>query len=255
MIPTVTLGNSGIEVSEFCFGTGTNGWNGGSNQTRLGKKQFIDLMLYGYEKGIRFWDSADQYGSHPHVKEGLRILGRENVVFTTKTCATTKKETEKDIKRFLKETGTDYLDIVLMHCMSSADWPEQKSGVLEALSEAKEKGLIRAHGVSCHDFGAFQTASENPWVEVVLARINHGCKHMDASDPEVIGVMEKMHQAGKGIYGMKVVGAGALTTDVFESLAFVRELDCVHALVLGMVSREEIDENVRFFEEHSLVAV
>ncbi len=255
MIPSVELGDTGILVSELCFGSGTNGWSGSSNQTRLGKDFLVDLMVYGFEKGIRFWDSADQYGSHEHVKAAIREVGRENVVFTTKTCATTRQEAEKDLERFLRETGTDSLDIVLMHCMTSPDWPTEKSGAMEALENARQKGILRAHGVSCHNFGAFQTAAKEPWVDVVLARINQTGVHMDASVPEVIEVMNEMHAAGKGVYGMKVCGAGQLTDDIVKSLAFVRELDCVDAMTIGMCSREEVDENVRFFEEHAPVSV
>jgi len=255
MIPTVELGDTGILVSELCFGSGTNGWSGNSNQTRLGKDFFVDLLIYAFEKGIRFWDSADQYGSHEHVKAAIREVGRENVVFTTKTCATTRQEAEKDLERYLRETGTDCLDIVLMHCLTKPDWPTQQSEVMEVLDEAKRKGILRAHGVSCHDFGAFQSAAKEPWVDVVLSRINHSGVHMDASVPEVIEVMADMHARGKGIYGMKVCGAGQLTDDIFKSLAFVRELDCVDAMTIGMCSRAEIDENFRFFEEHALVGV
>lgn len=255
MIPTVELGKTGMSVSELCFGTGTSGWGGGSDQTRLGKQALVDLLVYGYERGITFWDSADQYGSHAHVKEAARQVGRKNIVFTTKTCAATRAEAEKDIARFLKETGTEYLDIVLMHCMTSPGWAKERAGVLEALETAKQKGIIRAHGVSCHNFGAFKNAAKNPWVEVVLARINHAGVHMDASVAEIIEVLRSMHASGKGIYGMKVVGAGQLTSSVYGSLGFVRDLGCVHAMVVGMMSRAQIDENVRFFQQPALVPV
>ncbi len=255
MIRKVSLGETGIEVSELCSGSGTSGWGGSSDQTRLGKKEFIELLIYGYQRGISFWDSADQYGSHAHVRAALKEIGRENIVFTTKTCATTRAEAEKDIARFLKETGTDYLDIVLMHCMTSTNWADERSSVVDALEEAKQKGIIRAHGVSCHHFGAFQSAAKNPWVDVVLARVNHSGVHMDASVPEVIEVIEEMHERGKGIYGMKVLGAGDLSGDVIGSLAFVRELECVDAIVIGMTSREQIDQNVDFFEEPVLAGV
>ncbi|MBI2193975.1 MAG: aldo/keto reductase [Planctomycetes bacterium] len=249
MIPTVPLGAAGIQVSELCFGTGTSGWGGHSDQTRLGKNALIDLLVYGHSLGICFWDSADQYGSHPHVREALRQVGRERVVLTTKTCAATRQEAEKDIARFLRETGTDYLDIVLMHCMTSSGWADERSGVLDALESAKQKGWVRAHGVSCHHFGAFQKAAQNPWVDVVLARINHSGVHMDASVPEIIRVLQSMHARGIGIYGMKVVGAGQLTSDAARAIHFVRELDCVDAIVLGMSSRKQIDENVEFFKQ------
>ena len=156
------LGNTGIDVSRLCFGTGTSGWAGASNQTRLGMDAFVELLLYGYGKGILFWDLADQYGSHANAAKALKQVDRGSVVLTTKTTASSKSEAEADIDRFLRELGTDYLDIVLMHCLTSADWSKSKRGIMEALTAAKAAGKIRAHGVSCHDLGAFEVAADEP---------------------------------------------------------------------------------------------
>ena len=114
------------------------------------------------------------------------------------------------MKRFLKEIGSDYVDIVLLHCLTQHDWTARYPDAMEALAECKEQGLIRAHGVSCHDYGAFQTAAMTKWVEVVLARINYAGVSMDASPADVIRTMEQMAAFGKGIYGMKVFGEGKL---------------------------------------------
>ena len=135
------LGNTGIDVSRLCFGTGTSGWAGASNQTRLGMDAFVELLLYGYGKGILFWDLADQYGSHANAAKALKQVDRRSVVLTTKTTASSKSEAEADIDRFLRELGTDYLDIVLMHCLTSADWSKSKRGIMEALTAAKAAGL------------------------------------------------------------------------------------------------------------------
>lgn len=245
----VILGDTGIQVSRLCIGTGTNGWGGRSNQTSLGLKGLANLLRFAYEQGINFWDSADQYGSHPHIREALKTLDRQSVVITTKTVAQTAEQMRSDLDRFRQELNTDYLDIVLLHCMTSPDWPIKMKPVMEVLSEAKEQGIVRATGVSCHDFRAFQRASEEPWVEVVLARINYSGIHMDASPQEVIPVLEKMHRLGKGLYGMKVMGQGSLGKDPRKALRFVLGLPCVDAVVVGMESTREILENVRLVEE------
>jgi aryl-alcohol dehydrogenase-like predicted oxidoreductase len=118
LMQRVILGNTGIEVSKLCIGTGTLGWGGGSNQTRkLGLNGLADLLVYAYEQGIAFIDTADQYGSHPHIREALKRIPREKVVITTKTTARNAKRMKSDLDRFRKELGTDYLDIVLLHCM------------------------------------------------------------------------------------------------------------------------------------------
>src|SRR5437763_14517418 len=118
----VTLGKSGITVSRLCIGTGTSGWGGSSNQTRLGFERCVRLLRYAYERGITFWDSADQYGSHRHVREALRAVGREHVVVTTKTTSRRPDDVEADVHRFLKELGAEYLDIALLHCLTEPDW-------------------------------------------------------------------------------------------------------------------------------------
>ncbi|HPQ17607.1 MAG TPA: hypothetical protein PLP04_20440, partial [Bryobacteraceae bacterium] len=69
----VKLGPAQVEVSRLAMGTGTNGYGGSSNQTRkLGLSGVADLLQAAYDQGITFWDAADQYGTHPHLREGLK---------------------------------------------------------------------------------------------------------------------------------------------------------------------------------------
>ena len=249
----ITLGNSGIRTSQLAIGTGTVGWAGSSNQTRLGFDECVELLCYAYDRGVAFWDVADQYGSHPQTAAALRDVGRENVVVTSKTTSRTGPTVTADVERFCRELDTDYVDIVLLHCLMEADWTSRFADSMDALSRAQERGLVRAVGVSCHDFGAFCTAAASPWVEVVLARINYAGLQMDAPPPDVVPVIEEMHYAGKGVYGMKVVGCGQLGHDVRGALRYVLDLGCVDAIVLGMESFDEIDENVELMEELALV--
>jgi 1-deoxyxylulose-5-phosphate synthase len=244
MVPQVTLGNTGLRVSRLCIGTGTNGWGGRSNQTRLGFDRLVDLLCCAYDRGITFWDLADQYGTHPHAAAALRRIGRANVVLTTKTVSRTPAEIHQDLDRFRRELETDVLDIVLLHCLTDPEWVSQLGSVMEAMSKAKERGILRAVGVSCHNFGAFQAAAACDWVEVVLARINYAGLHMDASPEEVIPVLQRMHRGGKGVYGMKVMGAGQLGHDPERAMQFALNLDCLDAIVIGMEGEEQIDANL-----------
>ncbi|MBB29038.1 MAG: aldo/keto reductase [Gemmatimonadetes bacterium] len=244
------LGNTGIEVSRLCFGTGTNGWNGRSNQTDLGLKGLSDLLNYGYSQGINFWDSADQYGSHPHVADALKRVERGSVVVASKTCAKTPREAESDITRFLEELDTDYVDVVLMHCLTSRNWPDTFSGVMEVLEKKKEAGVIRSHGVSCHDFGAFEVAARTSWVDVVLARINYAGKHMDGPPEKIIPVLEEMDEAGIGVYGMKVVGCGELGGVARDAIHFALDLGAIDSITVGMKNKTEVDENIGHVESH-----
>jgi len=143
---TVTLGRSGIKTSRLAMGTGTVGTGHHSHQTALGLNGLSDLLLNGYDRGLRFFDSADAYGSHPHVAEALKHIPRDKVTVLTKTWARDPKEARADLDRFRRELGTDYIDVCLMHCLSEGDWTTRYRGVMDVFSEAKEKGIIRAHG-------------------------------------------------------------------------------------------------------------
>lgn len=254
MIPQVTLGKTGIRVSRLAIGTGTGGWGGHSNQTRLGFDRLVDLLCYAYDRGITFWDLADQYGSHPHAAAALRRIGRENVVITTKTTSRAPAEIQQDLDRFRRELETDTLDIVLLHCLTDPEWAGKLGSVMEALSQAKERGILRAVGVSCHNFGAFQAAAGCDWVEVVLARINHAGLHMDAPPEGVIPVLAQMHRRGKGVYGMKVMGCGQLGDDPGRAIQFALNLDCLDAIVLGMEDEGQIDRNLDLLRQREPVA-
>ncbi len=236
----VKLGPAGVELSRLAMGTGTNGVGGSSNQTRrLGVGGLADLFRAGYDQGVTFIDSADQYGTHPHVKEALKALPREKVTLLSKTHASTEKEMRADLDRFRRELGTDYIDILLLHCMMDGNWPERKKGAMAVISEAREKGIVRTHGTSCHTMEALRAAAKNPWVQVDLARINPAGVAMDADPATVISVLKEMKAAGKGVIGMKIFGAGKLRNKTEECLQFALSLDCVDCFTIGAESRDE----------------
>src|SRR6202161_3958284 len=207
---TVTLGSTGIKTSRLAMGTGTVGSGGHSHQTALGVKGLSDLLLNGYDHGLRFFDAADSYGSHPHVSEALKHVPRDKVTVLTKTWARDPATARADLDRFRRELGTDYLDICLMHCLTEADWTERYQGVMEVFSEAKQKGIIRAHGCSCHSIEALRVAAKSPWVEIDLARINPIGSHTGAAPATVVGVLKEMKAAGKAVVGMKILGEGGV---------------------------------------------
>ncbi|MBL8174733.1 MAG: aldo/keto reductase [Bryobacterales bacterium] len=238
----VKLGPMGVEVSRLAMGTGTNGSGGSSNQTKkLGLHGLADLFRAGYDNGVTFFDSADQYGTHPHVKQALKAVPREKVSVLSKTHASTADEMKADLDRFRRELGTDYLDIVLLHCMIDGNWPERKKGAMEVLAEAREKGIVRTHGVSCHTLEALKTAAKTDWVQVDLARINPAGVAMDHKDPAVVlEVLRQMKAAGKGIIGMKILGAGKLRHKPDECLQYVLAQNVVDCFTIGSESREEL---------------
>jgi aryl-alcohol dehydrogenase-like predicted oxidoreductase len=227
------------------MGSGTNGWNHSSDQTRLGVKSFSDLLTFGYDQGINFWESADAYGSHAYLREGIKRVGRDKLVILTKTRAQTAREMREDLDRFRRELGTDYIDILLLHCMLDSRWPEERQGAMEVLSEARLRGIIRAHGVSCHDFGALQTAARHPWVQVDLARINPIHRHMDADPESVIQVLRAMKKAGKGVIGMKILAQGGLSGNVDKALSYAAKLECLDAFTIGFTATRQLVEVIQ----------
>ena len=249
----VILGKTGIKVSRLAMGTGTHGFNHRSNQTEdLGIKGLADLLYAAYEQGINFWDSADQYGTHLHLKEALKQVPREKIVILTKTKATTADEMKSDLDRFRKELGTDYIDIILLHLMTDPEWNIEKQGAMEVLSKAREDGIIKAHGVSCHTLGALETASDSDWVQVDLARINPFGASMDADVPTVEKILKKMHNQGKGVVGMKIFGAGRLVNRIDECLKYILNFDSVDAFTIGQENKQQMYDLIKRIPENSI---
>lgn len=242
---TVTLGKTGIKTSRLAMGTGTVGVGHHSHQTALGVKGLSDLLLNGYDKGLRFFDAADSYGSHPHVAEALKHIPRDKVTVLTKTWARDAAGTRADLDRFRKELGVDYIDVVLMHCLTEGDWTDRFKGTMDVLSEAKEKGIIRAHGCSCHSIEALRTATKSPWVEVHLVRINPVGSYMDAKPDEVVSVIREMKAAGKGVIGMKILGAGDLRTRQDDAIKYALSLGLLDAFTIGAENKGEQEDLIR----------
>src|SRR6266516_2689683 len=220
----VMIGKTGIKTSRLAMGTGTVGVGHHSNQTALGLKGLSELLLNGYDHGLRFFDAADSYGSHPHVAEALKHVPRDKVTVLTKSWARDPAGMRADLDRFRKELGTDYIDVFLMQCLTEGDWTERYKGAMDVLSEAKLKGIIRAHGCSCHSIEALRAAAASPWVEVDLARINPVGAYMDADPATVIPVLKQMKASGKAVVGMKILGAGQLRDRQDEAIKYALSL-------------------------------
>jgi len=241
----VTLGHTGIKTSRLAMGTGTVGVDHHSHQTALGVKGLSDLLLNGYDHGLRFFDAADSYGSHPHVAEALKHVQRDKVTVLTKSWARDAAGMRSDLDRFRKELGTDYLDVCLMHCVTESDWTARYRGAMDALSEAKQKGVIRAHGCSCHTIEALRAAAKSPWVEIDLARINPIGAEMDADPATVVSVLKEMKASGKAVVGMKILGQGALRSRQDEAIKYALSLGLLDAFTIGAENKQEQEDLLR----------
>jgi len=251
---TIPLGKSGIKTSRFCLGTGMSGSNRASNHTRMGKAKLEALIRGAYDRGTRTFDLADLYGTHPYIIPALKGIPRDKFTLITKLWfrpgglpETERPDPDVVVHRFMKEIGTDYLDLVLLHCVTSAKWPEELRRQMDSMSKLKEKGEIRALGVSCHSLQALEAAANEPWVDSVHARINPFGMSMDDAPEKVVPILKKIHQAGKGVVGMKIVGEGKLRDQPEkrqESVRYVLGLGCVDILNVGCEKIDEVEDLV-----------
>jgi aryl-alcohol dehydrogenase-like predicted oxidoreductase len=251
----VPLGKE-LKACRISCGTGMAGGGRQTNQTRLGREKFEALLRYAYDQGIRQFDMADMYGTHPYVGRVLKGKPRHGVQLVSKIWTHPGGLPERErpladvlVKRFLKELQTDYIDVLQIHCMTAPDWPRRQRRQMDVMEKLKQQGLIRAHGVSVHSLAALQAAAEEPWVDVVHARINPYGHRTDVPKEQfvekVVPVLKRIHAAGKGLIAMKLIGEGRFDLQQQkETLRFVTDLGCVNCLTVGFEKPEEIDQFV-----------
>lgn len=248
----VKLGKSGIETTLLGYGTGIHGGNRSSFLTRQDREKSVATLRHAYNRGIRMFDCADTYGTHALVAEALKGMNREEIVLTSKIWTREGGIPEPErpdanivVDRFRRELDTDYIDLVQIHCMVDASWTDHERKQMDILEDLKAKGIIRAHGTSVHSLEAMLAGVNDPWVDVLHARINPFGIAMDKPDPaEVVGVIHQMHESGRGVIGMKLVGNGDLRNEsekIDQSLKFVLGLGSVDMTIVGFESEVQIN--------------
>ena len=248
----IKLGKSGLETTLLGFGTGVHASNRSSFMTKQEKGKSIAMLRHAYDRGIRFFDFADTYGTHGIMAEALKSMNREKLMVSSKIWTRPGGIPEPErpdanivVDRFRKELDIDYLDMVQIHCMEDADWTDAMKKQMDIIDNLKSKGIIRAHGVSVHSLEAMKAAAADPWVDVIHVRINPYGFSMDKPDPqEVVEVIHQLHASGKGVIGMKLVGNGKLRDDsekIDHSLRFVLGLGSVDMMIVGFENEDQID--------------
>ena len=268
--PRVPLGRTGLTLSRLAMGTGVHGGNRQSDQSRMGFERLVALFRHAYDRGITFFDLADLYGTHLYFREALRHIPRDRVTILTKLWwrydgdvppavePYRRRVGATALERFRHELATDYLDIVLLHCMTVANWDRLLGPYMDALSEAKQRRQVRAVGVSCHDLGALNRAAEVPWVDVVLARINlrgGPDARMDGTTEQVTAALRRIKQAGKAVIGMKILGEGTLANQKEQCIRFAQNLGLIDAMTIGFQSPAQIDEVLTLLARHPAAAI
>lgn len=243
-----------VSATRIGLGTGVHGGNRNCNLTRMDRSRAIDIIRYCYDVGIRFFDMADMYGSHGLVTEALAGKPRDSYVLSTKIwCHRGGGLPEKErptadilLPRFLKELNTDYIDIVQLHCLTNTNWADTMGYQFEPLDKLKEKGVIRAHGVSCHSNDAADMAAGMPWVDAIHTRLNNAGQRMVGSWDENVRILNKAKANGKGTIIMKVLGEGTIRTAEGRksSTDAITRLPSADVMIVGFEQRSHVDEFV-----------
>jgi predicted aldo/keto reductase-like oxidoreductase len=193
------------------------------------------------------------YGSHPYLASAFKAIPREQYVVATKIWVNRGGLPERErpdanivVDRLRKELNTDYIDLVLFHCQTDPNWCERQKRQMDILADLKTRKIIRAHGASIHSLGALKACVTSPWVDSVHARINAYGDVMDDRDPAVVAaVLKQIHDAGKGVVAMKLIGEGRYRDDPDRrdrSIQYDLGLGCIDTMIVGFESPEEIDD-------------
>lgn len=251
----IRLGKTEIEVPKLGLGTGTHGINGSSDQTLRGAIKFANLLRHAHEKGVYLWDTAEPYGNHAYFADTLhgltphqRPMDRSSVLISTKVDSRTASSIAHEIDCALTELRTEYVDMLAMHCLTIPNWIKEYDGAIEVLKDAKASSKARAIGISCHELSALECALDADWLDYVIARVNYDGTNMDAPPEQVLPVLRELHDQGKGVLAIKVLGQGVLLPDVHKAISFVYEQECIDALIIGMVDEDQVDQNVKLVE-------
>jgi aryl-alcohol dehydrogenase-like predicted oxidoreductase len=255
----------------------------------MGEQALADLLLYGFERGITLWDTAEQYRTYPHLRCALKQVSRQGVVISTKLIAARAAEAERGVVDALREINIDYIDMCLLHAVRTREELKRCEGALEKLVRLREKGLIRAVGISCHGTSALEAAWDCREVEAIWCRINNAGLHMDGrpglmdrlaalplikkqakrlppwciarlrpgdkppitleQHDRVTALLQQLHDRGKAMVGMKVMAQGHLASDPQSAINYAAGCSFLDSFIIGMLSRSEIDCNCRVLDE------
>lgn len=245
----VVLGNTNIEVSKLCFGSLTMT----PFQANLSVPEGAYLIEYGFEQGINFLDTAEIYDNYAYIKQALLGIKREDYTIATKTYAYTKEMAKDSLEKALKEIGTDYIDLFLLHEQESIHTLRGHFEAIEYFIKAKEQGKIRAIGISTHKIAGAKAVKEIPEIEIIHPIVNkYGIGINDGSIEEMLSELKDIHNMGKGIYAMKPLGGGHLISELESSFNFVKKIPYIDSIAIGLQSKEEIDSNIYLLEHDKL---
>lgn len=236
------LGQTGISVSKVAFGTLTLG----PLQRNFSAEKGADLLVYAFNKGINFFDTAHLYETYPIFKEALKTIPRDQMIISTKSYAYDRQTAEETFHQACELIGTDYIDLFMLHEQESIHTIRGHFEALSYFKELKNQGHLRAVGLSTHRIDGVEAAiAYRDYIDVIHPIINkEGVGIQDGTPSQMIAAINRYHQTGGGVFAMKAFGGGHLLSQRVESLEFVLNLSCIDSVAIGMQTYDEIDANV-----------
>jgi predicted aldo/keto reductase-like oxidoreductase len=250
----VTLGRSNVKVTRLALGTGTFS---GRVQRELGQEQFTRLVRHAYDRGIRFFETSQTYPGMPEML-GLALKGipRDSYKLMTKYRTPSSGDPAPVIDEFRRQLNTEYIDILLLHCLRPPTWSADYKHLQDGFSEAKSKKIILSHGASVHGLPALDTFPGNQWLDIAMIRMNHKGTRMDVAEARdldmpgdvnaVVARTKQVHAQGMGVISMKLCGEGQFTRfeDRDAAMKFAMNLGCVDCVTIGFKNTAEVDEAI-----------
>ena len=248
----VTLGKSEVQVTRLAFGTGSFS---GQVQRDLGQDGFTRLVRYAYDRGIRFFETAESYGEmHRMLGAALKGIPRDSYRLMSKVTTRPGVNPQEKFDELRKLANTEYFDIMLLHWQHSATWPTDSARWQDGILEAQSRKAIVSHGASVHGLPALRQVPGNQWLDIAMIRVNHKGTKMDAEDynteglgdvPEVVTHVKQVRGAGMGIISMKLVGEGTFNReDRKAAMRFAFKNAGVDCVTVGYKNTAEIDEAI-----------
>jgi aryl-alcohol dehydrogenase-like predicted oxidoreductase len=269
MVLKVPLADTNFFVSRLCFGTEPftfkKGPEGAKTQGDIMPKEGGIILKQAFQLGVNFWDTSDDYGTHPHVAEGLTLIPREEVAVADKTNALSYEDGRKALDLTREELGTDYIDIMFLHIVPFvgsnrkdsqgnsyySGTLEERKGALKSFIEAKESGIIKATALSTHSTKVLRQVESEPDIDVVCTTLNkvHGFID-DGSLEEHIDAIKRVKESGKFVYVIKILNAGRLRNNADEAIGYTYQFhNFVDAWNIGMYNTHDVRRNLSLMEQ------
>jgi len=246
----VRMSKTGLEVSELCFGTLTLG----NLQADLSPEEGAKAIRKALDSGITFFDTAQKYGSYPHLKEGLAGW-TDKVVVASKSMETTYEDMKDAVEEALREMNLERIGIFHLHLVKSKEDFLEREGALECLIDMREKGIIQAIGISAHAAAGVNAILDCDDIDVVFPIVNRdGFGIVDGTLEDMLKASRAAKAKGKSLYVMKPLGGGHLVDEIPSAIDYVRKLSLFDSISVGMKTPDEVEMNVRIFEHKSVPA-